>query len=419
LTRDAAYHALLDTNRRALHRAAAQVLRVLDVPGAPGEGALLEELIHHASQGTDWPLAHRLAGRLLKLKLSGGDRSGWHAVAARAEEYWQRARAADPALPVESAQLLMMRGDYARRSGDLPQAQVLLQRALDVARAGQDVHLAASILNTLGLLAMNTGEVGRAGELFETALNESRRAGDPRPIFLNNLATIYAAQGQPSRAAACLDEALALARAEGNLNCEGLIYSSLGEMAVAQGQLAAAADWHARELDIARLTGVLSDEAWALCNLGIVAARQGQLLPAQGYLRAALTAARTIRAVELLVTVLGELAAVDARHGELAEAEALLREALALAEDQGDLRHCGKFLGQLGDLSFRSGDAARGRLHYAAGKERLDKSGDQRLLRELLERWLASETALAVNLGIDPATTDAVRLQAELKTLVV
>ena len=140
--------------------------------------------------------AERLAREALDLAESGGD-------------------------PIGLARALDLLGILARRRGDLGAARADLERAislLDAAEAHGDagpapdpgVRIAA--LNTMALVLAAEGDIPRAIDLTEDALERCRRQGDRhrQAALENNLADLLQAAGRPDEAMAHLKRAVAL-----------------------------------------------------------------------------------------------------------------------------------------------------------------------------------------------------------------
>jgi hypothetical protein len=101
--------------------------------------------------------------------------------------------------------------------GDLPQAQLLLEESLALARGLGDRHGIAEALRQLGQAAAARGDSAAAGRCYRESLALYREIGAARmaPFGLEGLAGVACAQSQPERAARLLGAATGLREAIG------------------------------------------------------------------------------------------------------------------------------------------------------------------------------------------------------------
>jgi hypothetical protein len=105
-------------------------------------------------------------------------------------------------------------------------------------------------LGNLGTVAFQQGEDGRAAALLEEALAVQRTLGGKRDIAisLGNLGSVAFQQGEYTRAAALLEESLALQRTLGDRHGIAEALGNLGSAAFPQGEYTRAAALHKRWL---------------------------------------------------------------------------------------------------------------------------------------------------------------------------
>ena len=118
----------------------------------------------------------------------------------------------------EEARALVNLGHAAMRAGDHTLAERTLIEAVERARGAHDLsHLAVATLN-LGVIAHLRSQLGRAIELYRSCRSLFQRLGNRTQLarVLMNLANLYSAVGDFSRAKAHVDEALRLAQASGS-----------------------------------------------------------------------------------------------------------------------------------------------------------------------------------------------------------
>lgn len=367
LTREAAYSALLERNRQALHSLAADTLAGRLQPGTIEEWELLGPLALHLEAAGRFQEAHaRLAEQLILMAETGRYR-GWEAAALAAERCWRQCgrggqsglllRAiglkhynhgeTEPALhcyeealglldaaaePRERGLLLLLYANLLTDRGRMEEAEAALleSRAL-VERAG-DEALAGRVLRSLGGLQVRLGRMQEAFASFERALEIQRRSGNTRGevAALYGLSTVTAASGRMGDCVPLLEEALAKARAINDRNAEaaalanlGQSYAELGFMPEAEAALEAA-------LRINRETGLRRGLAWTLSHYGLLRQFQGRPAEAAECFKEGLQAAREARHVWSLGWLLCDQALLALELGRPEEAEQSLREALEI-----------------------------------------------------------------------------------------
>ena len=210
------------------------------------------------------------------------------------------------------------------------------RRLLQVALTGTDsapTALRASALHGAGNLAVEQGEYGQAGTLFEEALALRRALGHKQGMAasLANLGVVTDRQGEYGRAATLLEESLALARQLGN---RGLIANSLGNLGSAlghQGEYGREAALYEEALTLFRDLGNRHSIAVALDNLGLVSFRLGEYERATTLFEEALTLFRDQDDKHGVAGSLINLGAVAERQGDYARAIVLSAESLQLS----------------------------------------------------------------------------------------
>jgi hypothetical protein len=158
LTRDAAYDALLASNRRALHSAAADGLTGRLTPGTPDELMHLARVQDHLEVAERWEEAHQRCCARLRRRVGLGRLDGWAEMSKHAEELWRRAHERNPALPSWSAAFANATALYLGLTSQLEEATVWANRALSLARSAGEVAEEALALNHCGLARHYAGE---------------------------------------------------------------------------------------------------------------------------------------------------------------------------------------------------------------------------------------------------------------------
>ncbi len=275
------------------------------------------------------------------------------------------------------AHLARVRGDLARAEADYSRGL-----ALRVQHAPPDSPLLAESWNGLGLLARARGDHAGARLLLERAVERRRGAGPQARLELSeslaNLAAVeIEAEGDIPRAAALLDEALAIDRADAHdddprrardlSNLAGVLQKR-GDSAGAEARLAQAVELRRRVLGPEHL-----DLAVSLMNLAVVQHERGRWAESEQSSREALRIQRAQLAASHpdlghTLSVLGDALRERGRAGE---AETAYREAL-----------------QTFERVLAPGDPTLARARHnlsLARRDQGDLAGAERLAREALQ----------------------------------
>jgi tetratricopeptide (TPR) repeat protein len=157
----------------------------------------------------------RTAWALSGLGLAAMDAGDWDRARARMEESLAISRKVGAARHVASA--IHNLAEIMYRTGDLDGAEALAGECLALAIEIDDRQLTNVTHVLLAHVAVDRGELGRAGELFTAALTTSRELGDLLVVALalEGMAAMAVAAGDAPLARARLEEAAALRAAGG------------------------------------------------------------------------------------------------------------------------------------------------------------------------------------------------------------
>ncbi|HJS94554.1 MAG TPA: tetratricopeptide repeat protein [Solirubrobacteraceae bacterium] len=160
----------------------------------------------------------------------------------RAEKLYESARA-EAVSPTSLARALLGLGRLALRRGNLPQAIILLEQALNSDELGPGDASAAA--NALGRSYAAQGKYEEAFALFQRFLEEARTRGDPfdRVRFAVLLANAYIDHADYGRAHATLGEVLDLARHTLDPLLRASLYWSQSRAHLLQGDTDRAAEY--------------------------------------------------------------------------------------------------------------------------------------------------------------------------------
>ena len=268
-----------------------------------------------------------------------------------------------------------------RRLRANPQALASYQRALQLSEhltpeAAQELR--GKVLNGIGLVYSDQGEITTALQFLEPALEHHRAISD-RPeeaATLTNLGAVYAQLGEHRQALTLYQQALRIYQSlddplgQGNLlNNIGLVYHHLGEQrqaldswqqalnvgrslgnrrleAASVSNLALIADGEQRRAGLGEALShyqALGDrlhQGHILNNIGAFYAEQGNFPQALNHYQQALERLRGVGDRQGEAMSLANIASVQQRQGELTTALATIEQAIALIEElRGAIAH--------------------------------------------------------------------------------
>jgi predicted ATPase/class 3 adenylate cyclase len=215
---------------------------------------------------------------------------------------------------------------------DHRQADTLLTESLSLFQALGDTIWTVRTISMLGWAALRAGDVDRSVEFREQALALARDEGDlwNLAMALGNLGGSLLKAEDLARARAVYDESLAVYRAVGEPAGIGLALWGLGMTALGEGDRRRAATLLEESLELARKANTLSGVGRCLADLGIVALYDGDYGQAAALLEESLTLAMRLEEQLLIGECLWGLAAVNAAQAQPARAARLWGAAAAL-----------------------------------------------------------------------------------------
>jgi tetratricopeptide (TPR) repeat protein len=162
---------------------------------------------------------------------------------------------------------------FAEARGDSEEATLMLERAIDGARAVGDNETVAGISINLGHIAFMRGDYSSAAAHFRESLQLFRDVGDPNGVStsLGNLAQTLLNLGDVGASRDLLEESLRISEGLGNRQARAYSLQALGEVEFATGALGPAHDRYVESLALARDLGLASLVAECLEGLARVA----------------------------------------------------------------------------------------------------------------------------------------------------
>jgi predicted ATPase/DNA-binding SARP family transcriptional activator len=255
----------------------------------------------------------------------------------------QALAASDPAPTPERIKALEGLGWMTQLQGETGRAKAAYGEMLGLSRRSGDKGSVATALNSLGQLAVAEGDHERAAALLEENLavlegfeDEPKPGVVPKKFYALNLLGILALnrEGDCAQAEALWEESLALAREAGDTNQVGTMLVALGYAVVVQGDWERSTALCEEALACARGLGgagvhILPE---ALVNLGLAARGRGERERAEAYFREALTASQELGSDPSTINALEGMAGLAGTLGEPARAARLWGAAEATRE---------------------------------------------------------------------------------------
>jgi len=256
---------------------------------------------------------------------------------------------------------LVALANLAHYGGDVREAEERLAEAEALARASGNRSSLADVLTGKGKFLLER-DIGATTALLEEALALRRAEGQVQhvQVLLDNLATVYARQGLADRARALATEAKFLAEESGDYDLVTGSAITLGRLALEESDFAEAESMFNQVLSLAVERDLPNEEGFAIALLGETARAKGNVGNAEEYYRRAqerFGAAGNVVAVAFVTSSLGHVALSE---GRLEEAGAFAKSALTTAHELDIASGVVEFLELLGEV-----DTAEGRFERA------------------------------------------------------
>jgi DNA-binding winged helix-turn-helix (wHTH) protein/tetratricopeptide (TPR) repeat protein len=242
---------------------------------------------------------------------------------------------------------------------DLAKTQAAAKRAIDKGRA-QGSHVL--VARTYGILCQaytgsSTSEAIRDCENARQSYVAAGNLGGAARV-LNDLALIYALQGDHARAEAIWREALQNFQSTGDIQAIAGATNNLGESLLLRGKLSEARQMLEKALPGYQASDDKDGVARVLNDLGELLAEQGDLEAAKTTYQQALATAREIDDKSVVAEVLKGVGDVVTQQGDLSAARRAYEESLALGAQTGERQTAAETQVALAQLSIEEGHAA-------------------------------------------------------------
>ncbi len=254
--------------------------------------------------------------------------------------------------------------------GHLREGRDVLERLLADTRAiAAPMRLKA--LNALGVILWGQSDARGLAQVADEALALAREQGDrvPLTIAMTQRATaMMLGRGDYTAAQACLQEALSEARALGDLFTLVSALMSLGRLAEYQRAAQQAIPWFEEGVALCRAVGEKVLMATVLMLFAQAELSLGHAVRAQPLLEEALSIGRELGNIPAIALIFNMLGRLTLQQGELRQAEAFLTDSDRLAREVGDQHNLAlRSHLLLAGLAALGGDYATARRRYEEG----------------------------------------------------
>ncbi|EWM14653.1 regulatory protein AfsR [Kutzneria sp. 744] len=229
---------------------------------------------------------------------------------------------------------------------------------LTAALRSGDRRAEAVMRQALGALAWDSSGYGEAVDQLSLALAYYREMGPDEALVeaLNDIGGVYGETGDLSRAAECFEQALDVAEKVDLPVGRAVALSKLGTVNLALLKHDKAVSLYEDALAVFRALNRRYDEATVLTNLGMTRLEMGQADKALPCLHAALDLRTELGSLDGRSNLLDNIAMVYLHLDDLAQAEEYATTALAQARETGSHRAEANALGSLAEIASRRGD---------------------------------------------------------------
>lgn len=349
-------HPRLSAEQLSLHRELERLVRQNTLGDAIGRFASAES---HGSKSVQSWVRYWL---LRDLGESLARRKDWKA----SDEVYQAATGVAQIPSAVAAELFWSWAATYKERGDTSRVEFCYQKALAETQKAGDQLLTAFNLNMLGDFAYRRGELERAEQDYDQALNIEQHSPAVSLNLANSLTglgNVAQARDDLTKAEKCHLQAMEVRQrlAPGGIDVASSL-NNLGNVAESRGDLKKAEDYHRRALAIrTRLVPGSVYHATSLLNLGVIAFDQADFGSARSFFLQALPIAQKhAPGGPGVAAIFNNLAVIAIERGELSAAALYNREALQIEEKlaPGGL-DVAQSLANLGDVAQRQGNLAK------------------------------------------------------------
>ncbi|MCX5753457.1 MAG: CHAT domain-containing protein, partial [Candidatus Krumholzibacteria bacterium] len=255
-------------------------------------------------------------------------------------------------------------------------------RALILERAMGNREKTATLLNNLGQVEVNAGDLEAAAGRFEEAEEIAKACGLKWILgyVFYGRGAIAEKKGDTEGALKLFQQALALHREQGNVWGELGVHLRLGYLRGSLGQYTLAVGHYERALKAYEETGSLYGLSWTLAGLAVTYHKLGDFAKAEEYYRRTLDVKRRIGDGRGAAWSLNSLGMIADMQGRYREALSLEHEAMAIYREAGDRAGMGEVHFSIGSVYFYLGDYTEALKHYEEAFAVATETGNGQLL---------------------------------------
>ncbi|MDX1522204.1 MAG: tetratricopeptide repeat protein [Anaerolineae bacterium] len=259
-------------------------------------------------------------------------------------------------------EVTLRQAHYAEAVGDYPAATVAAQKAMAASKRQNDLLRQAESLNQLGLTARRQGDFKGAGKWYRQAVDSfqkkstyTREEAEAYIQILNGLGVVFRQQGEIIEATSNFELALELSRSQNYRRYEAEALNHLGVTAFYQRDFNSALAFHQQALTIRQAIGDRAGEGTSLFNLAIALRDQGNYGQAQEIFEKALNIQQSTGNLWEETNVWISWGILNQELGMFNDAESCLQKALQLCRKINDESGVAFVLCNLGLLQYEMG----------------------------------------------------------------
>jgi predicted ATPase/DNA-binding CsgD family transcriptional regulator len=363
-----------------------QAFRVLDGIASLLDKSLLQQMAH---EGEEPRLV--MLETIREFALEQLHQQGEEEAARRAHAYYYLRLC-------ETAELHLLDPDqllwFARLEQDLDNLRTILQAA--TSGGAEEVELALRLAGALRLFWTGQGHLREGRDVLERLLADTRAIAAPMRLkALNALGVILWSQSDAHRLAQVADEALALAREQGDRVPLTIAMIQRGTaMMLGRGDYAVVQACLEEALTEACALGDLFTLVSALMSLGRLAEYQHDAQRAVPWFEEGVALCRAVGEKVLMATVLILFAQAELSLGHAAHSQTLLEESLGIYREIGNTPAIALIFNMLGRLALQQGELDKAEAFLTDSDRLACEVGDQHNLALRSRLLLAGLAAL-------------------------
>jgi len=242
--------------------------------------------------------------------------------------------------------------------GDLPQAESILKKTLEIdEKLGRFEDMAGNYGN-LGIIYRIRGELDKAEDMVKKSLEINEKLGRLEGMAdqYSNLGTVYQTRGDLDKAEDMHKKSLEINEKLVRLEGMAISYGNLGIVYRIRGELDKAENMHKKSLEIEEKLGRLEGMASEYNNLGSVYETRGELDKSEDFYNKALVINEKLGRFEGMASQYGNLGVIYEKRGDLDKAEDMHNKSLKINEKLGRLEGMANQYSNLGFIYKTRGE---------------------------------------------------------------